>query len=910
MPAMTVDTLSLSLDGHRLWLVSGTINPYRTLPAQWESRIDAAQRAGLNCIEVPVVWSAHEPRSGKIHFEGDLDISAFVRLIGSRRMHCIVRMGPYVGEGMDLGGLPSWLLASAKGKLRTGTPEFLHHCSRYLSALCEKLRDLQATHGRKGGGPIVAVQNEYHWFCGDQVAGNAYLGELNRFLRENGITVPILGAHNLYHSVEGEVDVWSSSQHLHANLRQLQVVRPDQPRIVVSMPVTETAIWGRPMPQPLSPRALMRNAAEVLAAGGQYNISPFCAGTNFGFMGGRVEAASCGFVATNPSPGALLGENGVPGPGYLALRRINTFASRFGRVLANFDPAYQPVIASLDGSTSSSVRSGIGISVLERRGSQGSIIFVFSAESEGTAPVKASILLPDGSTLPVDLNDQAVVWLLMNCHLAGRATLDYCNLCAFAVVGNVFLCYGPAGAPGVMSINGSAFEVIVPDGLKPSISVHEGVTVVVCNESVIDASLLTDDAVYLGATALDADGNPLALPDWKKVIRISATGVVTHPNATIPVKAKSPPSLGSWECAGMDDLVDGKSDRYALIDGPMPMQPLGAPHGYGWLRLKMKGTGSKAIKAGIFDAADRLHLYLDGEHLTILGAGPGAESNPFTLSMKGKDHALTMLVDNLGRASEGNMLDDPKGVWGHVYAVSPIKAPAMKLEVASPLEPLAWRTPIFGLEGGELTDPRRATWRLTHRKRTAIAVELGALEDPALLILNDTIVKLLPRHCPTSTILSIEQLARGTNVLQVAVVGDVESASKALKASIKLYECDSALSAKAAWSFAKWEPPAASRFKSPAKGLVAKGAPCWWRTRFALDAVEGALFLEANGLSKGQLYINGHNAGRYFVATRAGKAVPPQSRYLLPAPWLKTGANEIMLFDEHGFNPEKCRLSR
>ena len=69
------------------------------------------------------------------------------------------------------------------------------------------------------------------------------------------------------------------------------------------------------------------------------------------------------------------------------------------------------------------------------------------------------------------------------------------------------------------------------------------------------------------------------------------------------------------------------------------------------------------------------------------------------------------------------------------------------------------------------------------------------------------------------------------------------------------------------------------------------------------------LFLQPDGLTKGQLYVNGHNAGRYFVRTHTNAAVPPQSRYYLPEAWLRTDAsNELVLFEEHGRAPHKCKL--
>ena len=62
-------------------------------------------------------------------------------------------------------------------------------------------------------------------------------------------------------------------------------------------------------------------------------------------------------------------------------------------------------------------------------------------------------------------------------------------------------------------------------------------------------------------------------------------------------------------------------------------------------------------------------------------------------------------------------------------------------------------------------------------------------------------------------------------------------------------------------------------------------------------------------MSKGQAYINGHNLGRYFTSTSTGKAVGPQKKLYIPDAWLKEDAsNEVLLFDEHGFDPYKTKI--
>jgi len=49
-------------------------------------------------------------------------------------------------------------------------------------------------------------------------------------------------------------------------------------------------------------------------------------------------------------------------------------------------------------------------------------------------------------------------------------------------------------------------------------------------------------------------------------------------------------------------------------------------------------------------------------------------------------------------------------------------------------------------------------------------------------------------------------------------------------------------------------------------------------------------FIDMTGYRKGIVWVNGHNLGRYWD-------IGPQTRLYCPAPWLKAGANEIVVFD-------------
>ncbi|MGV6814100.1 MAG: beta-galactosidase, partial [Phycisphaerales bacterium] len=69
MASVNFDSRTLSVDGKRIWIVSGSIHFQRTPRAEWASRIHAAKHAGLNTIETPIFWSLIETRPGSYNFK-------------------------------------------------------------------------------------------------------------------------------------------------------------------------------------------------------------------------------------------------------------------------------------------------------------------------------------------------------------------------------------------------------------------------------------------------------------------------------------------------------------------------------------------------------------------------------------------------------------------------------------------------------------------------------------------------------------------------------------------------------------------------------------------------------------------------------------------------------------------------
>jgi beta-galactosidase GanA len=65
----------------------------------------------------------------------------------------------------------------------------------------------------------------------------------------------------------------------------------------------------------------------------------------------------------------------------------------------------------------------------------------------------------------------------------------------------------------------------------------------------------------------------------------------------------------------------------------------------------------------------------------------------------------------------------------------------------------------------------------------------------------------------------------------------------------------------------------------------------FFRGAFDLQKV-GDTYLDMSGWKKGVVWVNGHNLGRYWE-------IGPQKRLYCPAPFLKAGTNEIIVFDLH-----------
>ena len=116
------------------------------------------------------------------------------------------------------------------------------------------------------------------------------------------------------------------------------------------------------------------------------------------------------------------------------------------------------------------------------------------------------------------------------------------------------------------------------------------------------------------------------------------------------------------------------------------------------------------------------------------------------------------------------------------------------------------------------------------------------------------------------------------------------------------------------WSFAAGMEGERRRWYTPEEALAAAWKPLekpsplsWYRSSFKLSPAQIAgdpWMLDADGLGKGLIWINGRNIGRYW------QDAGPQRYYHVPASWLKPGDNDLVIFEENSGTPSRVRLLR
>lgn len=883
MPVIAYDSRSFAIDGRRVWLVSGSIHYAGTPAGSWRARLRAAREAGLNCVEVPIVWRLHEPAKDAFIFDGDLDLRAFIRAASEEGLYCILRAGPYIGGEYDHGGLPDYLhgLEDKKGnriKLREDEPQYLEAVDRFYRAVLEQVGDLQvASNGPtsspahsyrpgsaaggyqgEGGGPIILMQVEHAWEC--HAPEQLYLKRLVSMLRQHGCTVPLINANNLWQPIDGTIDTWRGDTALPAMMRQLAVVQPDAPTIVSHLD-----------PHISDADSLAYRLAGLIGTGAQFNLSAFDEGNM-------------------PRP---LDES------HQAIKRICTFASQFGSILAHIDSSALPTVALNE--------TAHPTAVLHQQSGQGELIVLLKSAKDTSTHTE--LMLGNGLTLDVPHANQRCAWVLANTNLGGRTTLDYTSLSPWALIDRQLLVvFGPGGAEGSVSIDGQHLTISVPKGKTPLVIDADPIKIAVLNQEQIDAAYRHSGGVTIGCSGLDEDGNPKPLTNWGTQITISPDGSLQKKRVVYPPRP-SATRLTHWQALSVQTLVDGTDPSFRPIDGPTSLNELSQSPGYGWYKFTQpKAAAGKVLPP----SSGRLHFYHQKKLTAILGAGEGAEHSMKNLKLGGE--SIVFADAHAGSRNPQSVAICPTGLPDNLYNVKPIKLgkPSISKQPAS--DPFAVTGYAYRQQSSARPMSEALAWSIKPESRKPIILEIDGFDQPCVISVNDEpfayyagadidgCARLLMDPA------TIEAMTGGKNEFKLELLEPLDQAINTDK-HIRFYQTISLATPKDGWAFAPWTIPSAdqSDWRDMPKALPSQ--PSWMKGTFDVETLDAPLYFEPVGLTKGRIYLNGNELGRYWEQTREGKRISDQSRIYLPEGWLKLDEpNTLMLFDEHGRTPNKCHL--
>ncbi|MBI5722964.1 MAG: beta-galactosidase [Planctomycetes bacterium] len=877
MASVTFDDKSLMIDGNRLWLVSGEMHYFRIPSELWRDRLLKARRAGLNCISTYVAWNFHEPVEGHWEMTGDKDVAKFVELAGELGLYVILRPGPYICAEWDFGGLPGWLTTKSGISHRSANAAFTHYYDKYFRQVLPKLAELQATHS----GKIILIQNENEYLPTGMPDRLNYLGFISQLFRRSGFDIPIITCNHLSQPpAPDSIECVNAHDQAGSQFKRLAAIGQKAPRLVTDFYTGWFDAWGNKDHSRRPAGQTARLAMEILGAGAQYNYYMWHGGTNFGFWGARLNES--GYQTTSYDFDAPVAEGGTLTEKYYLTRLVNVLADTMGKYFASCGPV-GPMAEPCGGVRVNTLAGSLGRWAIVTRGEKSDVQAM-------------DVSLPNGRVVNVSLHPFGAAAIPVGLQLLPGRTIDYSNLTPLGFFGGRMLVFhGPAGWGAKVSVNGRELAAVVPQGEMPAICEHETLRIVFVSSETAMRTWFVDGHLLIGPDFVgERQDDAVFCDDRKQYAALPLEGPLVHRKIkTGPAARQANPAIGSWKrLAVCPELFDDKLE-WIRIDKPKDVDRLGAHYGYVWYRLETNEPA--AVKRNLFlpEFEDRAMLYLNGKRLDLWGRGAGAVRQPIAAAFAKGKNTLMIFADNLGRPTVGPKFGETKGLAGPVYHARP-----MTIRMSKPVATSAVPRKLVPRHLTHLADMLESSpafsikAEFTLGKVAPVHLAFKDIKHSICVFCNDRQAGFFSDHWQKAAwgdVTLSTELKKGKNVLTFILWGQPDENALAGMAAHEMTE-----PLAGTWHYRKWTTPTAVGRQ------VGKDAPVWYSATFKYSPRRDPLFVRPLGCLKGQLYLNGHNLGRFWN-------VGPQQLYYLPECWLKE-ENELLIFDELGRLPVGTRL--
>lgn len=753
-------------------------------------------------------------------------------------------------------------------------------------------------------------ENEYYYV--GRLGVKEYQDFLISTLRELGIEVPITDCNGFSAEVRRPSSMQTVNGRGARNVEELQKTQPAKPAVVSELYTDYMNCWGWPISSYPTTEMVYQQTMQTLAAGGMYSFFMMYGGTNFGFWASTTWKSDQSFITTRYYSRAPIAEGGALNETYFAVKAANVLSRNFEKLLTSGEAC--PLPARLSGPVNArAIKTSRGHlifvepifpvddSAVYRMDGRGPVITLEErwpmaelANQPGTLELQSEESIPlaepssDPSMLPFRLS------------IGPDCVVDYANATLLGSAGNtanrVLLIRGTAGRSGIVSINNKRLDFVFP-ATEPAQFTSGQLTVFALSQETADRTWFADDRVIIGPAFVGErrghqhecylDGSETT------IYTISEQGEIERRSIAPKAISGAPQiSLTNWTSFPMPEISPPRNGWYEL-EAPRGVEDLKAYWGYTWYRASYNARTPG--KTGLFftEAADRVHVFVNGKRMGVWGRGSGAVRDPLDVELAAGKNDFVFLWDNMGRLSERKCIDR-KGIRGDVYVGAEARSlgePEWTVPSTPPTNSWEYQTYAAFTKGSFL----RAAWALETGGDGGLVLSIRSLPQYAWIAVDGKIVGehagdlSLAGGIDFSAFVLDEYLRRQPLRLEITFFGET---TRVLNDHLRiiLYSKAQRLGY---WAFQTWE-------QSSSPGPVIPGDPACWECQFPRPTGNGPFFFVTQGLSKGQVYLNGHAVGRYWE-------IGPQHSLYLPEPWF-ADHNRLTIFDEEGKHPGQTYL--